>query len=89
MVRIDQFAAVLADLTVPPELGFGMHASADAMLRFVDRRTHAAVAENERCGEAGDPRTDDRDARRARGRPARNPRRRRKSRYRARRYGAA
>jgi hypothetical protein len=90
MIRVDQFAAVFADLTVAPERGFGVHATADAMLRFVDRRPQAAVAQHERGGEAGDSRADDRDARGARARRACDAcRRRRDGGYRARRDGAA
>ncbi len=90
MIRVDQFAAVFADLTVTPKLGFGVHASADTMLPFVDRGPQPAVAKHERGGEAGDSRADDRDAGRARARRARKTRgRRRNGGYRARRKGAA
>jgi hypothetical protein len=63
VIAVDQFAAVFAHLAVAPECALGMHAAADALLRFEDGRGDAAIAQHAGRREAGYPRADDGDFR--------------------------
>src|SRR6266852_2032754 len=63
MVAVDEFTAPLAYHTVRPGGGIGVHATADAVGRFIDTARETGVLQGESCVESRDSRTDDSDSR--------------------------
>src|SRR5690242_12632670 len=61
MVAVDEFTAPLAHETIGPRGGIGMHATADAVGRFIDAARQTGVLQRQSCSEAGNSGSDDSD----------------------------
>src|SRR2546421_1256148 len=61
MVAVDEFPAPLADHPVGPGGAIGVHATADAVGRFVDTARETSVLQGKSCVESSDSRADDSD----------------------------
>src|SRR5258708_23773234 len=59
VVVVDEFAAPLAHRPIPPGQGIGVHATADAVRRFVDAGRETGVLQGKRGVESRDSRAHD------------------------------